>query len=216
MRPQKLGGRFGYIYIFFFFRGRGKGGGVRGGGRGGRLQLKMGGYSRTRRGKGAGGMSVQGRGGQNIFFSGRKSRQSANRVYPYPLGARLARPNPKKGAPDRKSFIHSVYSGQRGIETMVSDHGLGRGQTMGYGVDPSLINQEKGSTYHIHCCMQDDCRLARGQQKTQRPPSNLHPPRDDDRTACRLPTLAVQAKITAPGLAKSLALAIAWCTQDGL
>ena len=55
-------------------------------------------------------------------------------VCPYPLGAGSARPNPKKGragARDRKPFIHRVYSAQRGIGTMVSDHGLWRGQTMG-------------------------------------------------------------------------------------
>ena len=31
----------------------------------------------------------------------------------------------------RKPFISRVFCAQRGIETMVSDHGLGRGQTMG-------------------------------------------------------------------------------------
>ena len=36
--------------------------------------------------------------------------------------------------------MHRVYSGQRGLETMVSDHGLGRGQT---GVDPSLRKKKK-------------------------------------------------------------------------
>ena len=54
------------------------------------------------------------------------------RVYPYPLGAGSARPNPKMGAPDPESplFLGGLYA-QRGIETMVSDHGLGRGQTLG-------------------------------------------------------------------------------------
>ena len=38
----------------------------------------------------------------------------------------------KKGCSrHRKSFIHRVDSALRGIETMVSDHGLGRGRTMG-------------------------------------------------------------------------------------
>ena len=46
---------------------------------------------------------------------------SANRGLPLPLGAGSARPNPKKGAPDRKSFTHRVCSAQRGIETMVSE-----------------------------------------------------------------------------------------------
>ena len=54
------------------------------------------------------------------------------RVYPYPLGAGSARPNPKMSAPDPENpFIFRVFPAQRGIETMVSDHGLGRGQTMG-------------------------------------------------------------------------------------
>ena len=56
------------------------------------------------------------------------------RVYPYPLVAGSARPNPKMGAPEhRKPFISRVFCAQRGSETMVSDHGLGRGQTMGRG-----------------------------------------------------------------------------------
>ena len=33
-------------------------------------------------------------------------------VYPYPLGAGSARPNPKKGTPDRESFKHRVYSAE--------------------------------------------------------------------------------------------------------
>ena len=52
-------------------------------------------------------------------------------VYPYPLGAGSARPNPKMGAPDPEPFISRAFCAERGIETMVSDHGLGRGQTMG-------------------------------------------------------------------------------------
>ena len=54
------------------------------------------------------------------------------RVYPYPLGAGSARPNPKMGArdPENPLFLgFSVLGG--GIETMVSDHGLERGKTMG-------------------------------------------------------------------------------------
>ena len=44
------------------------------------------------------------------------------RVYPYPLGAGSARPNPKMGAPDPENpFISSVFYAQRGIETMVSE-----------------------------------------------------------------------------------------------
>ena len=61
-----------------------------------------------------------------------KSQQT--RVYPYPLGAGSARPNPKMGAPDPENpFISRVFLCSEGIETMVSDHGLGRGRTMGWG-----------------------------------------------------------------------------------
>ena len=36
-------------------------------------------------------------------------------VYPYPLGAGSARPNPKMGAPDpEKPFISRVFCAQRG------------------------------------------------------------------------------------------------------
>ena len=55
-------------------------------------------------------------------------------VYPYPLGAGSARPNPKDGAPDTENpFVHRIYCAQRGMETMVSDHGLGRGQLHTWG-----------------------------------------------------------------------------------
>ena len=48
--------------------------------------------------------------------------------------ARVCETRSKKGrARERKPSIHRVYSAQRGIGTMVSDHGLGRGQTMGKG-----------------------------------------------------------------------------------
>ena len=52
-------------------------------------------------------------------------------LYPYPLGAGSAGPNLKKGRyRHRKSFMHRVYSAQRGIETMVSEGarpwGMGR------------------------------------------------------------------------------------------
>ena len=62
------------------------------------------------------------------------------RVYPYPLGAGSARPKSKNGrSRPRKPFISRVFCAQRGSETMVSDHGLGRGQTMGRGVDPKTV-----------------------------------------------------------------------------
>ena len=48
--------------------------------------------------------------------------------------ARLCESKSRNGhARDRKPFMHRVFSAQRGIETVVSDHGLRRGQTMGYG-----------------------------------------------------------------------------------
>ena len=58
--------------------------------------------------------------GQILIWGGIVSDNlQQTRVYPYPLGAGSARPNPKMG------------DAQRGTETMVLDHGLGRGQTMG-------------------------------------------------------------------------------------
>ena len=43
-------------------------------------------------------------------------------VYPYPLGAGSARPNPKMGAPDPENPLFLGFSvTQRGIETMVSE-----------------------------------------------------------------------------------------------
>ena len=60
------------------------------------------------------------------------SRSQQTGIYPYPLGAGSARPNPKMGAPDPENPLFPGFSVLRaGIETMVSDHGLGRGQTMG-------------------------------------------------------------------------------------
>ena len=57
---------------------------------------------------------------------------SKKTVYTYPLGAGPARPNPKMGAPDQKNLLFLRFSVHRwGIETMVSDLCLNRGQTMG-------------------------------------------------------------------------------------
>ena len=54
------------------------------------------------------------------------------RVYPHPLGAGSARPNPKMGAPDPENPLFLGFSVPRGgLRTVVSDHCLGRGQTMG-------------------------------------------------------------------------------------
>ena len=49
------------------------------------------------------------------------------RVYPYPLGAGSARPNPKMGAPHPENPLFLGFSVLRGVR----DHGLGRSQTMG-------------------------------------------------------------------------------------
>ena len=74
-------------------------------------------------------------------FPPSKPKESANRGLPLPLGRRACETKSKKGrARDRKPFMHRVYSTQRGIETMVSDHGLGKGQTM---VDPSALKENK-------------------------------------------------------------------------
>ena len=61
-----------------------------------------------------------------FFETGPKRRQqigSANKGLPLPLVAGTARPNPKMGAPDPENPLF--------LGLMVSDHGLGRGQTMG-------------------------------------------------------------------------------------
>ena len=51
--------------------------------------------------------------------------RSANKGLPLPLGRGVCETK------SRKPFISRVFCAQRGIETMVPDHGLGRGQTMG-------------------------------------------------------------------------------------
>ena len=69
------------------------------------------------------------------------------RVYPYPLGAGSARPNPKMGTPDSENPLFLEFSvPRRGIETMVSDHGLGRGPDHGVGVDPETVIRESERT----------------------------------------------------------------------
>ena len=68
-----------------------------------------------------------GGGGKSVKFS-----KQAPRVCPFPLRAGSARPNPEMGAPDPENPLFlGVFCAQKGIETMVSDHGLNRGQTMG-------------------------------------------------------------------------------------
>ena len=57
---------------------------------------------------------------------------SANKGLPLPLGRGVCETKSKNGpARPRKPFFSKVFCAQRGIETMVSDHGLRRGQTMG-------------------------------------------------------------------------------------
>ena len=59
-------------------------------------------------------------------------KESANKVLPLPLGRGACETKSKNGrSRPRKLFISRVFCAGRGIETMVSDHGLGRGQTMG-------------------------------------------------------------------------------------
>ena len=57
---------------------------------------------------------------------------SANKGLPPPLGRGVCETKSKNGRRrPRNPFISSVSCAQRGFESMVSDHGLGRGQTMG-------------------------------------------------------------------------------------
>ena len=60
---------------------------------------------------------------------------------PLPLGRGVCETKSKNGrSTPRKPFISRVFCAQRGSETMVSDPGLGRGQTMdGVGVDPETM-----------------------------------------------------------------------------
>ena len=52
----------------------------------------------------------------------RDHKTQQTRVYPYPLGAGSARPNPKMGAPDPENPLFLGFSVLRGgIETMVSE-----------------------------------------------------------------------------------------------
>ena len=69
---------------------------------------------------------------QNPQVTSRKARFQQTRVYPYPLGAGSARPNPKMGAPDPEDPLFLGFPVLRGrvrpwSQTMVSDRGLGRG-----------------------------------------------------------------------------------------
>ena len=62
-----------------------------------------------------------------------KNASVSKKVYPHPLGAGSARPNPKMGAPDPENPLFLGFSVLRGglrpwSQTM---HGLGRGQIMG-------------------------------------------------------------------------------------
>ena len=56
---------------------------------------------------------------------------SANEGLPLPLGRGVCETKSKLGrSRPRKPFSSRVFCAQRGIETMVSGHGLGRGQAM--------------------------------------------------------------------------------------
>ena len=56
----------------------------------------------------------------------------ANKGLPLPLGRGVCKTKSKNGCSrPRKPFISRVFCEQRGIETMGSDHGLGRGQIIG-------------------------------------------------------------------------------------
>ena len=63
----------------------------------------------------------------------RCARYSANKGLPLPLGRGVCETKSENGRPR-----------QRGIETMVTDHGLGRGQTMVWGVDPETVRGKNG------------------------------------------------------------------------
>ena len=62
----------------------------------------------------------------------RARQNSADKGLPLPLGRGVCETKSKNGrSRPRKPFISRVFCARRGIETMVSDHGLGRGETMG-------------------------------------------------------------------------------------
>ena len=66
---------------------------------------------------------------------------SANKGLPLPLGRGACETKSKNGrSRPRKPFLSRVLCAQRGIETMVSDHGLGRGPDHGVGVDPEIVS----------------------------------------------------------------------------
>ena len=59
-------------------------------------------------------------------------------VYPYPLGAGSARPNPKKGAPDTRDPSCIGFTVLGGGDSDHGLYGLGRRSRSWVGVDPSL------------------------------------------------------------------------------
>ena len=62
----------------------------------------------------------------SVFFPDFRKKKK-DRGLPLPLGRGVCETESKKGrARDKKPFIHRVYSARREIETMVSDHGLGK------------------------------------------------------------------------------------------
>ena len=71
-------------------------------------------------------LSLGGEGGV-VYFAAMLSSFSANRGLPLPLGRRVCETKSKKTGTQDKN---RVYGAQRGIETMVSHHGLRRGHAM--------------------------------------------------------------------------------------
>ena len=71
-------------------------------------------------------------GPQDRRIVSRVIKDSAKKGLPLPLGCGVFETKSTNGRyRPRKPFISRVFCAQRGIETMVSDHGLGRGQAMG-------------------------------------------------------------------------------------
>ena len=70
--------------------------------------------------------------GYYAIWGGISDWAAKNKGLPLPLGRGVCETKSKNGrARPWKPFISRVFCAQRGIETMVSDHGLGRGQTVG-------------------------------------------------------------------------------------
>ena len=98
-------------------------------------------------------------------------------------GAGVCETKSKKGrARDRKLFIYRVYSAQSGIGTVVSDHGLGRGQkgkgccSVPYSSQPFIFLQKEAvsspcdfATAHLTPCILQFDLLALSMQQLSDP-----------------------------------------------